>query len=203
MSPMNRLTCFATLVGLAAASGAYAQVSSINSAIIVPRVFNDVPSATFTPGNAYPGLISFTEANVSGSGFANRDVWYFSNNHGASAYQFQNNDYFHASMSIWLNGGDPGLDLEAGWLFSNSSGSMGGDLQSLVTKSGVVVQFGGPSYYPFSPAAGGYPPAAGSSPPGGVPNYTEGQTYAMGLNYILDPNTGRNAFGYSAHGAYA
>ena len=196
MSPMNRLTCFATLVGLAAASGAYAQVSSINSAIIVPRVFNDVPSATFTPGNAYPGLISFTEANVSGSGFANRDVWYFSNNHGASAYQFQNNDYFHASMSIWLNGGDPGLDLEAGWLFSNSSGSMGGDLQSLVTKSGVVVQFGGPSYYPFSPAAGGYPPAAGSSPPGGVPNYVNGETYFLGLNYVLDPNTGNNAFQY-------
>jgi len=198
MKSLNRCTCISTVIGLclAAAGGAYAQVSSINSAFIDPRVFNDIPAATFTPVNAYPGSIQFTEANVSGSGFANRDVWYFSNNGGASAYQFQNNDYFNASMSVQLFGGDAGLDLEAGWLFSNPSGSMGGDLQSLVTKAGVVVQFGGPSYYPFSPAAGGYPPAAGSSPPGGVPNYTESQIYILGLNCVLDPNTGNNAFQY-------
>ena len=198
MKTLQHYTCKATIMGLclAVASGAYAQVSSINSAYIGPRVFNDVPSATLTINNIYPSAILMTEQNVSGSGFANRDVWYFSNNGGASAYQFQNNDYFDASMSVQLFGGDPGLDMEAGWLFSDPSGSFGGDLQSLVTKSGVVVQFGGPSYYPFSPAAGGYPPAAGSSPPGGVPNYVNGATYILGLNYVLDPNTGNNAFQY-------
>jgi hypothetical protein len=186
-----------------------AQVSSINSAIVVPRVFDDIPGATFTAVNNYPSTIQFTEANVSGSGFANRDVWYFSNNHGASAYSFQNNDYFKASMSVQLFGGDPGYDMEAGWLFSNPSGSFGGDLQSLVTNAGVVVQFGGPSYFPFSPAAGGYGAPNATSPGGnegaggGVPNYTEPQIYILGLNYLLDPFTGNNAFEYSVNGQLA
>jgi len=205
MNSLQRYTCKATLIGfcLAAASGAYANVGSINSAFIDPRVFNDDPTAGFSVNNSYPGLIQFNESSVNtGTGFANRDVWYFSNNGGASAYQFQPGDYFNASMSINLTGNDPNLkDLEAGWLFSDPSGTFGGDLQSIVIgNNGAVVQFGGPSYYPFSPAAGGYPPAAGSLPPGGVPNYALGQTYILGLNYVLDPNTGHNAFQYWVNG---
>ena len=94
--------------------------------------------------------------------------------------------------------GTAGVGLEAGWLLHNPSGRIGGDLQSLVTAAGVVVQFGGPSYYPFSPAAGGFPGAGGS-----VPNYVLGQTYTMGLNYVIDPVTGRNAFQYSVNGQFA
>ncbi len=184
---------------LVAATGVNAQVSSINSVIVVPRAFDDIPAATFTPINSYPGSISFIEQNVcSATGFANRDVWYFSNNGGSSAYQFQNNDYFNASFGVTLTGGTTGYDLEGGWLFSNPSGGFGGDLQSIVTASGVVVQFGGPSYYPFSPAAGGYPGAGGS-----IPNYVPGETYIMGLNYVIDPNTGKNAFQYSVNGQFA
>jgi hypothetical protein len=192
---------FATAIGLAfvAVNATYAQVSSINSAMIDPRVFNDIPAATLTTVNNYASSISFTEQNVSSSsGFADRDVWYFSNDGGTSAYQFQNNDYFNASFDVTLTGGSAGYDLEAGWLFSNPSGSFGGDLQSLVTAAGVVVQFGGPSYYPFSPAAGGYPGAGGS-----VANYATGQTYTLGLNYVVDPKTGANAFEYSVNGQFA
>jgi hypothetical protein len=191
-----------TLVGLclAVVTGAYAQVGSINSATI-SHLFNDMPGATVTPVNSYPGSISLSESGVTRvtAGGLNRDAWYFSNNGGATPYAFQNNDYFNASFNLTLTGsGTPGIDLEAGWLFSNPSGSFGGDLQSLVTAAGVVVQFGGPSYYPFSPAAGGYPGAGGS-----VPNYTLGATYLMGLNYVIDPNTGRNAFEYSVNGQFA
>jgi hypothetical protein len=199
-----RITCTAALIGLflALTGGAYAQVGSINSATIVPRVFNDIPGATFASVNSYPGSIVLGESGVSktGTGFANRDVWYFSNNGGVSAYQFQNSDYFHASFNLMLMGsGTSSIDLEAGWLFSNPSGGFGGDLQSiLIGGNGAVVQFGGPSYYPFSPAAGGYPGAGGS-----VPNYTLGQTYTMGLNYVIDPNTGMNAFQYSVNGQFA
>jgi hypothetical protein len=176
-----------------------ASFSSVNSAIIVPRVFDDVPSATLTTVNNYPSSISFNEQNVSGSGFANRDVWYFSNNGGASAYTPSFADYFQASFGITLTGGtSTAYDLEAGFLFSDPTGGFGGDLQSLVTNAGVVVQFGGPSYYPFSPAAGGYPGNGGS-----VPNYVEGQTYTMTLDYTLDPNTGLNAFEYAVNGQYA
>lgn len=178
-----------------------AQVSSINSDIVNSRVFNDFPSASFTSVNAYPGLVRFTESNVNsstGSGFANRDVWYFSNNSGASAYQFQNNDFFDSSFSVNLTGGAAGKDIEAGYLFSNPTGSFGGDLQVVITGSGAVFQAGGPSYYPFSPAAGGFPGAGGS-----VANYTEGTTYTMGMNYVLDPNTGMPAFQYSVNGQFA
>jgi hypothetical protein len=196
---MKRLLLYSVIIGFAATTGANAQVSSINSAVIVPRVFNDVPGATGTYINTYPGSITLGESGVnSASGFADRDVWYFSNNGGTSPYQFQPGDYFNASMTVTLTGGNTGLDLEAGWLFSDPSGTWGGDLQSLETKAGVVVQFGGPSYYPFSPAAGGYPGAGGS-----VPNYVNGQTYTFGLSYVKDPNTGNNAFEYSVNGQYA
>jgi hypothetical protein len=199
MKKQIRLASNAVLIGLclAAANIAYAQVGSINSVFIDPRVFNDVPGATLTTFSSYPS-VTFIEQNVSGSGFANRDVWYFSNNGGTSAYQIQPNDYFNASFDVTLSGGTAGFDLEAGFLFSNPSGNFGGDLQSLVTASGVVFQGGGPSYYPFSPAAGGYP-----GPGGSVPNYATGQTYTMGLNYVLDPNTGKSAFEYSVNGQFA
>jgi hypothetical protein len=192
---------FATAIGLTfvAVSAAHAQVGSIHSAIIEPRVFDDVPSATLTVGNNYPTGISFVEQNVSSStGFANRDVWYFSNNGGTSPYQFQNNDYFQSTFEVTLYGGSPGYDLEAGYLFSNPSGTFGGDLQSFVTAAGVVAQVGGPSYYPFSPAAGGYPGAGAT-----VANYTEGVPYTLGLNYTIDPKTGMNAFQYSVNGLFA
>ena len=101
MKSLQLSTCRATLIGLclAAASAAYAQVSTINSAIINPRVYNDVPGATLTSVALYPAVIGFDESHVStNTGFANRDTWQFSNNGGTSAYQFQNGDYFDASI---------------------------------------------------------------------------------------------------------
>jgi hypothetical protein len=199
---MKRYGCYASLIGLglAASNGAFAQIGSINSAHIMPRVFNDIPGATGTYVNGYPGSISLSEQGVSQpGGFADRDVWQFSNNGGTSAYQFQSSDYFNASFNITLTGNNPhALGLEAGFLFSNPGGTWGGDNQLLVTYNGVVVQFGGPSYYPFSPAAGGYPGAGGS-----VPNYTPGATYNLGMIYTVDPNTGNNAFEYYVNGQFA
>jgi hypothetical protein len=189
---MKRLIYFVTVLGLAAATGAYAQVSTINSSVVTSRVFNDIPGAKFTGINSYN--ISLSEAGVSApTGYANRDIWQFSNN-GSTAYQFQSGDYFNASFNLKLTGsGTSGIDLEAGWLFSNPSGSIGGDLQSIVKADGEVVQFGGPSFFGFSPANGGT----------SVPNYVLGATYTMGLNYVVDPNTGRNAFQYSVNGVFA
>jgi hypothetical protein len=177
-----------------------AQIGSINSANIKLKAFNDMPAAIATATNLYPGSITLSETGDTrvAAGGLNRDIWYFSNDGGATAYTFQDGQYFDMSFGVTLTGGTPGTDLEAGILFSNPTGTFGGDCQSIVTNGGVVVQFGGPSYYPFSPAAGGYPGAGGS-----VPNYTLGQTYTMALDYVQDPGTGNPAFEYSVNGQFA
>src|ERR1039458_6923532 len=123
MTFFHRCTCNATLIGvcLAAANGAYAQVGTINSAVINPRVYNDISGATLTSVALYPAVIAFDEANVSRTnGFANRDTWQFSNNGGTSAYQFQNGDHFDASMTLQLTGSPIAPRKEAGFLFSTA-----------------------------------------------------------------------------------
>jgi len=88
-----------------AATGAFAQISTINSAVYTPRQYNDVPAATLTVVSNYPSLISFEEQNVSkASGFANRDSWHFSSNSGASPFLFGSTDYFTATMTVTLTG---------------------------------------------------------------------------------------------------
>ena len=179
MNSLQRYTCKAAIIGLclAAASGAYAAgVGSINSAIIFPT-WNDVPSATRTYVNSYPGIISLSEANVSGSGYANRDLWQFSND-GVTAYQFQNNDYFNASVNVTLSGGSGTFYPEAGWLFTTANV---GDIQSIVTTGGTVAQFGGISYNNFNPPL----------------VYTSGETFTLGMSYF-QAGDGNNALQYSA-----
>ena len=99
---MKRLIYFVTVLGFMAATGAYAQIGTINSSVVTPRVFNDIPGATFTSINSYN--ISLSETGVSApSGYANRDIWQFSNN-GSTAYQLQSGDYFNASFNLKLTG---------------------------------------------------------------------------------------------------
>jgi len=205
---VRRLCCAAAIgLALAAVNTTHAQVSAINSAFIHSELFQPpIPGATFSDVNNFinpnVGSILLSETNVSssgGNGYANKDAWYFSADGGSSPYQFQSNDYFSATFSVTVTGGNPGKDLEGGLLFSDPSGNFGGDLGIfIVGYSGVVFQGGGPSYYPFSPAAGGYPGAGGE-----VPNYTNGETYTVGLNYTLDPKTGNPAFQYSVNGQFA
>jgi hypothetical protein len=193
-----------TQISFTALNPAGSGAGGINSAIILPHVFNNAPASIGTYNNSYPGSILLSEANVqnaNGSGLE-RDVWYFSDNGGASPYQFQAGDYFTASFELTLSGGLPGLDLEGGFLFSNPSGVFGGDDQIVAVgqggNAGTVVQFGGPSYYPFSPAAGGYPGVGGS-----VPNYVDGTTINMTFTYTIDPNTTMPAFEYAVNGQFA
>jgi hypothetical protein len=190
-----------TITGL----GANSLAGTMNGATLMPHFFNDAPASIGTYGNSYPGSVSLSEANVqnaTGNGLE-RDIWYFSNNGGASPYNFQTGDYFSASFNLTLTGGIAGKDLEGGFIFSNPSGAFGGDDQVVAIgqgggNAGAVVQFGGPSYYPFSPAAGGYPGVGGS-----VPNYVIGQTINMTFIYTIDPVTTMNAFEYAVNGQFA
>ena len=178
MKLVKHCICYLTLIGLAAATGAYAQ---INSAFIMPRVFNDVPGATLTSINNYPGFIVFNEAGVSSAtGFANRDVWQFSNN-GTTAYALQNNDYFQASFNLTLTANTLTVRREAGFLFTTATS---GDIQFIVdTDAHEVVQFGGISFYSFNPGL----------------SYNSGDTISLAMAYFLDAS-GNNALQFRANG---
>src|SRR5262245_14171119 len=100
-------TACATLVALATVTTAFADVNSINSIRLYPREFNDIPGASLVTGVGLgsPLSLSFYEQHVSAAtGFANRDVWRFSNNGGLNPYAFQHNDYFMATMDLTLTG---------------------------------------------------------------------------------------------------
>jgi hypothetical protein len=160
-----------------------AQVSSIDSAVLQPRVFNDIQGATITSVNNYPSAVSFSESGVSAAtGFANRDVWRLSND-GATPFLFGNTDYFHISVNLTLTGTPITPRKEAGLLLS-STGS--GDIQLIVnTDAHEVVQFGGISFHSFGGA-------------GGL-TYNSGDTITLGMRYFLN-DTGNNALMFSANG---
>ena len=175
--------CFATVIGLglATATRSEAQVSTINSAAVQTRVYNDVTNATLTVVTNYPSVISFNEKNVSATnGFANRDAWHFSSDGGATAYKFQNNDYFQFFMSITLTGNPITPRKEAGFIFNNPAND-GGEF-ILDTDGHEVVAFGG--FLPFY----AFPKT-----------FNSGDTVRMGITYFLDSN-GKNAIIYSANG---
>jgi hypothetical protein len=168
-------------VALAVRIVAEAQVTTINSAAVSPRVYNDVPSATLTVVTNYPSLISFTEENVfSATGFANRDVWHFSADGGQSAFQFQSNDYFQASITLTLVGNPITPRKEAGFVFNNPLND-GGEF-ILDTDGHEVVAFGG--FLPFY----AFPKF-----------FNSGDTVTLGITYFRDEN-GKNAIIYSANG---
>lgn len=183
MSFVNRCAFCAALIGLAAANGAYAQINTINSAVVTPRVFNDITNATFTGVANYPSSISLSEARVSQTnGFANRDIWQFSNN-GTTAYQIQDGQYFQAAFDLTLTGNPISPRKEAGFLFSTANE---GDIQFIVNTDGhEVVQFGGFSFYSFSANS--------------IVSYNSGDTIRLGMNYFLD-GAGKNALQFFANG---
>ncbi len=172
---------------LLAGTTAFGQISSINSAVIQPRVFNDIPGASFNGVNAYPAYISLFETGVSAAtGFANRDVWRFSND-GTTPYQIAHNQYFTATFSLTLTDTADSPRKEAGFLLSSTSV---GDIQFIVNSDGhEVVQFGGSSFFSFTNAYG--------------LTYHTGQTINLLLSYTINPNTGRNALLLGANGYYS
>ncbi len=169
---LQRRTSSAALVTLclAASQAAFAQVGSINSAVISPREWNDIPGATLTTIASYPSVIVFSEQNVSQvGGYANRDTWRFSNNGGTSAYAFANNDYFQVSMTLQLIGNPTSPRKEAGFLLN----TIGGDGQFIVNTDGhEIVAFGGPLPFYAFPAT-----------------FDSSEIVTLGMTYFLDSNT--------------
>jgi hypothetical protein len=161
-----------TLIGLclSVASGAWAQISSINSAVITPRVYNDFPGAVGTYNNNYPTsiLIGETGAGRATANGLDRDIWQFSNN-GTTAYTLGANDFFTASMTVNVSG-DTTVINEGGFIIPNVNGSFGGgDLQFLAdAHGGFLGMFGGTGFWNS-----------------GI-TYTAGSTVTLGMRYFFD-----------------
>jgi hypothetical protein len=179
MKLMHRNSRVWTLIALslAVASGAWAQISSINSAVIQPRIFNDFPGATGTYLNNYPGSITIGESGAwrTNSGGLDRDLWSFSN--GSTPYTFGANDFFTASMTLTLTGTST-VDNEAGFFIGNANGTFpGGDLQFLAdAQGGFFGMFGGTGFW-----------NSGIS-------YVVGTTVTLRMNYFFDTATSSDAF---------
>jgi len=170
----------AALFGLAAGNGAFAQLSTINSAAIHPREFNDVPGSILTVVSNYPALVSFQDVNVSAAtGFANRHVWRFSADAGVTPYHFNNNEFFTATMTLTLTADPISPRKEAGFLLD----TIGGQGQFIVNSDGhEVVVFGGPFPFYAFPAT-----------------FHSGDTVVLGLTYFLN-SSGKRAIIYYANG---
>lgn len=182
MTSMHRNTRVWTLiaVSLAVANGASAQISSIDSAVLTPRVFNNFPSATYSANNSYPGgsiTIGESGAYSSTSGGLNRDFWQFSNN-GSSPYTLGANDFFQVSMTVTVTG-TTAVDNEAGFIVPNANNNFpsDADLQFLVDpNSGFVGMFGGSGYW-----------NSGLT-------YSVGTTLTLGMKYFYDSANSSDAF---------
>jgi len=127
----------------------------------------------------YPSLIAFQDQNVSApTGFANRHVWRFSSDSGASPFHFSNDDFFTVTMTVALTGDPISPRKEAGFLLD----SIGGQGQFIVNTDGhEVVAFGGPFPFYAFPAT-----------------FQSGETVTLGMTYFLDSN-GKRAVIYSAN----
>ena len=162
--------CYATLIGLglAAANGAYAQVNTIDSAVINTRIFNDNPGSTLSTKNSYSALVEISDTPT-GGGFAN-----LHNFHLAVAgveYQFGNGEAFSFSADMTISGagqGEAGLQLSP-WWSPNVDGRF-----NFRTTDGEIAAFGGRlPFYSFTGSQGII--------------YTKGDTVSVGLDY--DPNS--------------
>ncbi len=98
----------ASMIIVCASSALAGTVSGINGVNVRPRIFNDFPSSNLAITNNYPAQVRFNEgpfgaADPDGGGFANRHSAYFSNDGGATAFDFNYEDGFDAQFTMNLS----------------------------------------------------------------------------------------------------
>ncbi len=154
---------FATAIS----SVAFADVTSIDSAIIEERRFNDFPDTTLNTTNNFPAEVQFTEQNYSGSGFANRHDAIMSADGGATVYTLDNDTPFDISVDVNLFVGSVSPRKEAGWRMDTN---LIGEQFFQLTSDGEVAAFGGA--LPFHTFGGDA--------------YTPGETVTLRMVYTPD-----------------
>lgn len=155
---------------LCTAGASLASVGDINSAFMMPRLFDDDPDSNLTVVASYPTLVSFSDTKVDGDGqgneFANRHAFKFSADNGVTSYKLQNDEFFEVWADITLTGSPIAPRKEAGFFFD----TIGGEGQFIINTDGhEVVAFGGPlPFYKFPLS------------------FNSGDTIRMGMTYFKD-----------------
>lgn len=137
MIKFSKILVAVALVALAAGSALSAGVP--NSAVVIPRVFNDSPFSILTVTNTYPTGICLTDAVVQPAGWANLHVWRLSQD-GLTPMPLANNDGFAFGASVRISGagdGEAGVQLSPWWSL-NADGRF-----NIRTPDGEVAVFGG------------------------------------------------------------
>jgi len=167
------------------AAYAYGPVSSIDSAKVYPYKWSDDPDSLLSQVNSYPTYMWFEDRKLDGDGqggeYANRHVWKFSADGGATDFQFGNATYFEYFANVKVQGDAAGgKDHEAGLFFDLN----GWDGVLMVKTNGEIAAFGYvlPFYAFLDP-------------------YTPGEWVKIGLKYFNDPNDGKNKIIYYAGSA--
>jgi len=150
------------MFALGAITAASAQINSVK---IHERVYNDDPTSTLVTTSNYPTIVEFNDSNLSGGGFANRHVFNFSADGGATDFTYTNDTFFDVKMDVSLTG-LAGSVKEAGFLID----TIGGQGQFIVKTNGEIAAFGGPLPFHSFAAVGSVVPA----------------TITLGIKYFLD-----------------
>lgn len=170
------------VLGASQAAFAYDPVSSINGVTFQLRRFNDDSDSIVTTVNNYPSYIKIQDSKLDGDGtgaeWANRHAWFFSNDGGATRFQFANHTYFELFADVTVTGDAAGgKDHEAGFFFDLN----GWDGQMMVNTNGQIAAFGYVlPYYAF------------------LTPYSAGSTVRIGMKYFYDAGDGKNKIKYYA-----
>jgi hypothetical protein len=115
---------------------------SANSAVIMPRVWNDCPSSTLTTIDNYPSLISINDTDVECVGWTNLHVWAFSED-GITPAIFENCSHYKCSGVF--NGSFSGAGVGEGGLRLSPWWSLQADGRFMVRigGNGEIACFGG------------------------------------------------------------
>lgn len=121
-----------------------------NSAVVIPRIFNDCPGSTLDITNNFPLCIRIEDQNAGCVGFANLHVWRFSEN-GTSLAVFNNGDSFRFGADLTMSGsGDAEAGLQIAPWWSQSDGRL-----NVRSTDGEIACFGGRlPFYSFTASHG-------------------------------------------------
>lgn len=102
---MKRVTLVSVFMLCGACATASAGIATaINGVVDARRTFNDFPSSTLNIVNNYPTSVSISEGPFGVGGFANRHIFFYSSDAGATRTDFDYADAFDLCIDVDLNG---------------------------------------------------------------------------------------------------